>query len=180
MTDIEPEVTVDSETVFSGKLINLRRDTVQFANGKRTTREIVVHPDVVAVLPILDDARIVFVRQFRKATERILLEIPAGGIDDGETPEEAVRREMEEETGYRIGSLELLSSFFTSPGFTTEFMYLYRATDLQAGVPTEETDQIEVVLLTVAEAMDRFRAGEIADAKTILGLFYARERNAHV
>jgi ADP-ribose pyrophosphatase len=170
MTDILPEKTVQSELAFQGRLIDVRVDTVRLPNGATTTREIVVHPDVVAILPVLDDGRVVLVRQYRKAAERVLLEIPAGGIDGDETPEEAVRREMIEETGYRVGGLELLHTFYTSPGFTTEKMYLFRATQLVPGQATEETDQIEVVLLSPAEAMERVRSGEIADAKTILGV----------
>ena len=177
MPDIKPELTVRSETLFSGQLFDVRRDTVSLPNGETTTREIAVHPEVIAVLPITDDGRLVLVRQFRKAAERVLLELPAGGVDPGESSEEAVRREMEEETGYRVGSLKLLSSFYTSPGYTTELMHLYEATDLEAGEPTEETDQIEVVLMTLDEALQRIGSDEVADAKTILGLLmYARER----
>lgn len=173
MATIEPEETISSETVFEGHLIDVRREMVRLPGGKTTEREIVVHPDVIAVLPVLDDGRLVLVRQFRKPAERILLEAPAGGIDDGETPEEAARREMIEETGYRVGNLELLAGFYTSPGYTTEFMHLFRATDLEPGTPTEGTDQLEVVHLTVEEARDRAAAGEMADAKTLLALQYA-------
>jgi ADP-ribose pyrophosphatase len=174
MSSIEPEETVHSETVFSGKLISVRRDRVSLPEGRTTQREIVVHAETIAVLPILEDGRVVCVRQYRKAAERLLLEVPAGGIDGEETPEEAVRREMIEETGYRVGAVEHLCSFFTSPGFTTEYMHLFRATGLTPGEPTEETDQIEVVLLTPDDAWQRVQSGEIADAKSILALCYAR------
>ena len=173
MTNIESEPTVRSETVFSGRLIEVRKVTVRLPNGTTTDREIVVHPEVIAVLPVLDDGRIVLVRQFRKAAERVLLEVPAGGVDDGETPEEAVRREMIEETGYRVGSVKKLSSFYTSPGFTTELMHLYEARNLEPGEATEETDQIDVVLLTPEEALQRVESDELADAKTMLALKYA-------
>lgn len=172
MPPIQPEETVDTHIAFKGALVNVRQDTVRLPDGRTTTREIVVHPEVIAVLPILDDGRIVFVRQFRKAAERVLLELPAGGIDLGESPEDAVRREMIEETGYRVGSLEFLCGFFTSPGFTTEYMHLYRATGLHPGEPTEATDQIEVVPLTREEVVAKFAAGEIGDAKSILALAY--------
>jgi ADP-ribose pyrophosphatase len=172
MDGIQVEETVRSEIAFHGNLIEVRCDTVRLPSGKTTTREIVVHPDVVAILPVLDDGRIVMVRQYRKATERTLLEVPAGGIDGDETPEEAARREMIEETGYRIGSLELLYTFYVSPGYTTEKMYLYRAAKLQPGEPTEETDQIEVVTVSPEEAQARIGTGEIADAKSILAVSY--------
>lgn len=173
MTHIESEPTVRSESVFSGRLITVRKDTVRLPNGATTDREIVEHPEVIAVLPILDDGRVVLVRQFRKAAERVLLEVPAGGVDVGETPEEAVRREMTEETGYRVGTVKKLTSFYTSPGFTTELMHLYEARELEPGEATEETDQIEVVLLTAEEALATVEADAVADAKTLLALKYA-------
>jgi len=169
VSEIEPEETTASEVAFDGSLITVRKETVRLPDGRTTEREIVAHAEVVAILPVLDDGRIVFVRQYRKAAERVLLEIPAGGIDDGEGPEDAVRREMVEETGYRVGAMARLGSFYTSPGFTTELMHLYRATQLVPGTPTESTDQIEVVTLSVQEARRRI-GGEIADAKTILAV----------
>ena len=173
MPTIEPEITIHSEIAFEGKLIQVRKDTVRIPGEKSTTREIVVHPEVVGILPVLDDGRIVFVRQYRKAADEILLEVPAGGIDEGEDAEDAVRREMVEETGYTVGTLKHLISFYTSPGFTTELMHLYKATDLTPGEPTEETDQIEVELVTPEEAIRLVRAGEIRDAKTILAVLVA-------
>jgi ADP-ribose pyrophosphatase len=172
MSDIEPETTLESNTVFKGNLITVKTVKVRVPEGKTTTREIVEHAQTIAVLPRLDDGRIVMVRQYRKAAEAVLLEVPAGGIDDGESPEDAVRREMVEETGYRVGSLRHIATFYTSPGFTTELMHLYEATDLQPGDPTEETDQIEVVLLSAQEALDRLK-GTTADAKTLLALQFA-------
>ncbi len=174
MPTIQPEDTIESETVFSGNLIKVRKDTVRLFEDKTTVREIVEHSEVIAVLPVLDDGRIVLVRQFRKAAEEILLEIPAGGVDEGETPEDAVRREMVEETGYRVGRLKKLFSFYTSPGFTTELMHLYEGSDLQPGTPTEETDAIEVVLMTPQEALQQVRSTAAADAKTLIALLYAQ------
>lgn len=173
MSEIKPEETVKSETVFHGSLVDVRRDIVRTQNGGTTERDVVVHAHVVGILAMLDDDRIVCVRQYRHAAERVLLEIPAGGIEPGESPEDAVRRELKEETGYTAGSLKVLTSFFTSPGFTTEYMYLYRASDLRAGEPTEQTDRIEVVALTGPEAWQHVRDGEMADAKSMLALLYA-------
>jgi ADP-ribose pyrophosphatase len=175
---LEPETTVNSKTVYSGKLVDVRKDTVRLANGKTTEREIVVHSEVIAVIPVLDDGRLVLVRQFRKPAERTLLEVPAGGIDQGETAEDAVRREMVEETGYRVGSTTRLVSFYTSPGYTTELMHLFEARELQPGEPTEQTDQIEVVAVSLEEALQEIETGEMADAKSILAiLMYARQQN---
>lgn len=173
MANLQPEETLESETAFSGKLIDVRRDTVRLPNGRTATREIVEHPEVVAILPLLDDGRIVMVRQYRKAVDRILLEVPAGGIDGEESPEDAVRREMKEETGYAVGEMERLTAFYTSPGFTTEYMYLYRAGRLTPGEPTEENDELEVLHVSIDEARRRARDGEIVDAKTLLAVWYA-------
>lgn len=159
--------------MFAGRLVSVDRVTVRLPDGRETEREIVRHPEVIAVLPRLPDGRLVLVRQFRKAADRVLLEVPAGGIDGDETPEQAVRREMIEETGYRVGALRHLASFYTSPGFTTELMHLYEATDLLPGTPTEETDTIEVALLTPAEALAQLAPGS-ADAKTLLALTYCQ------
>jgi ADP-ribose pyrophosphatase len=168
--EIGPEETLESRIEFAGKLISVRVDTVRVGLGSTTVREIVIHPEVVAILPVLEDGRVVMVRQFRKAAERVLLEIPAGGIDEDETAEQAVRREMKEETGYDVDRLRLLCRFYTSPGFTTELMHLYRADDLVPGEATEETDQLEVEAISVEDARARVAAGEIVDAKTILAL----------
>jgi ADP-ribose pyrophosphatase len=173
MSYIEAEPTVSTVTVFSGRLIEVQKVTVKLPNGSTTDREIVEHPEVIAVLALLDDGRVVLVRQFRKAAEKVLLEVPAGGVEAGESPEDAVRREMIEETGYRVGSVKKLTSFYTSPGFTTELMHLYEARGLEAGNATEETDQIEVVLLTPEEALKRVESDDVADAKTLLALKYA-------
>lgn len=173
VAEIEPEETIGSETVFRGNLIEVEKVEVRLPEGKSTTREIVKHSQVIAVLPRLTDGRIVMVRQYRKAANSILLEVPAGGIDGDESAEDAVRREMIEETGYRVGTLRHLASFYTSPGFSTELMHLYEATELVPGEPTEETDQIEVVLLTADEAWTQVQ-GTNADAKTLLALMYAR------
>lgn len=170
MSDIQPDDVLHSKTVYQGKLIDLRVDTVQLPDGKEAQREVVVHPEVVAMLPVLEDGRLVLVRQYREAVGRTLLEIPAGGIDDGETPEQAVRREMKEETGYGVGSLEKLAAFYSSPGFTTEKMHLYRLHDLTPGKATEENDQIEVVSMTPEDAWNAVASGDMADAKSILAL----------
>jgi ADP-ribose diphosphatase len=170
MTSIQPEEQLNSETVYSGKLITVRKDTVRLPNGKTTEREVVEHSEVVAILPVLEDGRLVLVRQYREAVGKALLEIPAGGVDEGETPEEAARREMVEETGYRVGALDRICSFYSSPGFLTELMHLFVARDLEPGEPTEENDELEVVLLTQDDAMQRLWDGEIIDAKTVAAL----------
>jgi ADP-ribose pyrophosphatase len=170
MTEIRAEEVLGRETVFAGKLITVRKDTVRLPNGKTTEREVVEHAEVAVIIPVLDDGRLVLVRQYREAVGKALLEIPAGGVDEGESAEEAARREMVEETGYRVGRLDRLCSFYSSPGFCTELMHLYVARGLEPGEPTEENDELEVVLLTQEDAMQRLQRGEIQDAKTVAAL----------
>lgn len=174
---IERVQILSQETIYHGSLIDLKKEQVRLPNGKETTREVVVHPQVVVILPVLDDGRLVMIRQYRDAIRKETLEIPAGGIDDGENPEQAVRREMKEETGYSVGSLEPIVSFYSSPGFTTEYMHLFICRDLQPGTPTEENDQIEVVPMALHDAMSEVWNGKVQDAKTILSLALYRLRS---
>src|SRR5579885_535991 len=99
------ERTVESREVYRGRVVSLRVDTVELPDGFRTRREIVVHGEAVAVVPVLPDGRVILVRQFRKPAEAELIEIPAGGVEGGESPEDCVRRELAEETGFRPGRL---------------------------------------------------------------------------
>ena len=124
------EKLVSSEFIFKGRAVNLRVDTVELPDGRRTTREIVEHPECVAVIPVDGDGNILLVRQYRHAAGKSLLEIPAGGIDPGEDAEAAVRREMSEETGFSPRTVTRLGGFYSSPGFCTEYLHLYLATDL--------------------------------------------------
>ncbi|MCH8147850.1 MAG: NUDIX domain-containing protein [Planctomycetes bacterium] len=124
------EKRVKSKTLYRGKVINLRIDTVELPNGSRTEREIVEHSEVVHILAVDTDDRVLLVRQFRTPAGRELLETPAGGIRPGESPEGAAQRELREETGFRAGALELVYSFYSTPGFCTEFNHLFFATDL--------------------------------------------------
>ena len=110
------EKTISSRIAFNGRAVKLRIDTVQTADGRETTREIVEHADCVAIIPEDAEGNVLLVRQFRRAVEKELLEIPAGGIDPGESPEDAVRREMQEETGYLPRKIELLCGFYSTPG----------------------------------------------------------------
>jgi len=124
------EKTLSSKVAFKGRALKMRVDTVLTADGRRGTREIVERSDCVAVIAVDADDNILLEKQFRQAINKELLEIPAGGIDAGEEPETAVVREMREETGFRPQKLKKLGGFYSSPGYTTEYLYLYLATDL--------------------------------------------------
>lgn len=175
------ERVVASEVVHRGKYMEFRVETIERADGSRGTRDIVRHPGAVAMLAVDDLGRVLFVRQWRVAAGRGLLEIPAGTLDvhDGvtEDPDAAARRELEEETGHRARSWRRMASFWTAPGFASERMHLYLATGL---VPVADADRLspdedealELRHLTLDEAIGLVETGEIADAKSILGILW--------
>ena len=165
------EKLVSTELVFKGRAVNLRVDTVEMPDGRRTTREIVEHAECVAVVPVDADGNILLVRQFRHAAGLSLLEIPAGGIDPGEDADAAVRREMGEETGFAPLTLRRLGGFYSSPGFCTEYLHLYQATDLvPKRLEADDTEGIEVVRVTTDRIPGLIDSGTICDAKSIAGL----------
>ncbi len=158
-------------------MVNLRIDTVELASGRRATREVVEHADVVAIVPLLEDGDVLLVRQYRLPTEQVMLEVPAGGVDGGETPEEAAQRELGEECGRRAGRLERLGGFYVSPGFTNEFVHVFLATELEPSPLRPEPDeQLAVVPVPLREALRLVSAGEIRDAKSVIGLGWAASK----
>lgn len=166
----EPKV-VSQEVVFDGRHIRVRLDRIIDAAGKTSTLEIVVHPGAVCVVPLLDNGDVVLVRQYRHAASARLLELCAGGLKPGEDPLEAARRELEEETGYRAGKLVERARFWTTPGFTTEFMWVYEATELvKTQTNLDEDEIIDVEIATRDEALRMIEDGRIQDAKSIIGL----------
>ena len=170
------EKTLSTEIIFEGRAVRLRIDTIETVDGRQSTREIVEHDDCVTVIPVDEEGNILLVKQFRRPTGKDLLEIPAGGIDLGEDAETAVIREMQEETGYRPQKLERLGGFYSSPGFCTEYLHLYLATDLVPGrLYAEDTEAIELIRVSQDEITKLVTSGKIEDAKTIAGLLYYRE-----
>lgn len=152
-------------------MIRLRVDTVALPNGDTATREVIEHPGAVAVIALTGGGELLMVRQYRHATGEVLLEIPAGKRDPGESPLACAQRELEEETGYRAKQWRLLFSYYTTPGFSDELLYIIQASDLEKGeAHTDEEEFIEVVTVPVPEALDMVYRGEIRDAKTIIGI----------
>lgn len=170
------EETLSSRKVFEGRALKLRVDTVKLPSGKETTREIVEHENCVAIVALDDADNILLVKQFRKPVEKDLLEIPAGGIDPGETPEDAVRREMREETGFLPQKVAKLGGFYSSPGFCTEYLHLYLASDLvPRPLQAEDSESITLVRVPLAQITGLIASGAICDAKSIAGLLAFRE-----
>jgi ADP-ribose pyrophosphatase len=165
------EKTLSSQIIFEGRAVKLRIDTVQTVSGRQSTREIVEHADCVAVIAVDAEDNVLLVNQFRKPVEKELLEIPAGGIDEGEDAEAAVIREMQEETGFRPQRTELLGGFYSAPGYATEYLYLYLATDLvPSQLYAEDTEGIEVIRVPLTQIPDLITSGRVCDAKSIAGL----------
>ncbi|WP_103105325.1 NUDIX domain-containing protein [Brevibacillus reuszeri] len=166
------EKTIASQSIYDGRIIKVKVDEVLLPNGNTAKREIVNHQGAVAVLPLTDDGKMVVVRQFRKPLECTIVEIPAGKLEIGEEPLTCAKRELEEETGYVAKNYSLLSSFYTSPGFADELLYVYVATELTKGESRPDEDEfVDVLELTLEEAHELHRAGEIRDAKTVVALF---------
>jgi ADP-ribose pyrophosphatase len=177
---LEEHVTA-RELIHRGRYLEFRVDTILRADGTTGRRDVVGHPGAIAVLAVDGAGRLLLVRQWRIPAERGMLEIPAGTLDvhDGvtEDPDLAARRELEEETGRRATTWRKLSTFWTAPGFTTELMHLYLATGL-LGAPGEgrlspdEDERLELSNVAIEDAVAMVEAGEISDAKTILGIFW--------
>ena len=168
---MKQEKLVSSKTVFEGQAVGLRIDTIEKASGEVTTREIVQHADCIAVVVIDDKNNVILEKQYRRPAGKVLLEIPAGGIDEGETPEQAVKRELQEEIGYMPGKVTRLGGFYAAPGYCTEYLHLFLATDLTPSrLTAEDTDEIEIVRVPVSEIKGLIDSGKICDAKSVAGL----------
>ena len=168
--------------VYTGRVVSLDVDTVEYPNGTVGELEMLRHPGASAVVPFLgdpdeNDPLIVLIRQYRHASDGYLYEIPAGRLDKGEAPESCALRELKEETGYAAGRLERLTTFFTTPGFTDERIHLFMASSLTAGDSALESDEVldlhEVTLSAALEMIDR---GEIVDGKSMLGILLSAAR----
>ena len=167
----KPERTLSTEQIYHGRAVNIRVDTVEKASGTRTTREVVEHSDCIAVVALDEQGNVLLVRQFRHPVGQFLLEVPAGGIDPGEEPIDSVRRELQEEIGYLPRKIDKLGGFYATPGYGTEYLHCFLATDLvPARLVAEDTDDIELVRVSPDEMPRLIVSGEICDAKSIAAL----------
>lgn len=171
---------LSSERQYGGRRISVDLDTVEFPDGSTGTLEMVRHPGASAVVPFLDpltdpDPRVLLIRQFRHAAEDYLWEIPAGTLDPGEDPVDCAERELEEEAGVEADDLLLLSTIYTTPGFTDERIHLFVAIGLTPGRAAPEHDEfLEVHRLRWSDVGRMIRDGRIRDAKTLVALFYVQ------
>jgi ADP-ribose pyrophosphatase len=179
------ERLISSDVLRQSRILEFRVDTVETADGHRSTRDIAGHPGGVCIVAIDPAGQVLLVRQWRHAAGRALLEIPAGTLGrdaDGRIEDHAgaAARELEEETGYRAGTWRYLAGFYTAPGFTSELMHLYLATDLSAAdgarLGPDEDERLVLVRMPLAEAVSMAERGELLDAKSIVGLLLADRR----
>jgi ADP-ribose pyrophosphatase len=173
---MKPEI-LSTETIYQGKIFDVFIANVR--EGKvKYQREIVSHARSAVVVPLFADKTVALVRQYRHAAREYLLELPAGTLEKEESAEKGARRELEEEIGVLAGNLEKLTEFYVSPGFLTEKMYVFLATDLTETSQKPEADEILTVeKLTFPEALSKIMHGEIQDAKTMLGLILAAAKS---
>ncbi len=165
------EETLSRRQVYDGHILKLWVDSVRLPGGRISEREIVEHDSCVAIVAIDGDDNVLLVRQFRKAVEKELLEIPAGGIEAGEEPAAAVRRELAEETGYRPQTVAEIGGFYSSPGYCTEYLHLFLAGDLTPDrLKAEDSEGIELVRIPQGQIVELIQSGAIRDAKSIAGL----------
>ena len=174
-----PAEMLASRELYRGKIITLNRDTVRLPDGTTTDMDVARHPGASAVVPFMsgplgDEPQILMLRQYRFAAGGYLYEIPAGRLDEGETPVECALRELKEETGCTADHMEPMTSILTTPGFTDEVIHLFMATGLTHGEHNREADEfVDLVIMRLSEALERISSGEITDSKTALALLFA-------
>ena len=170
------ETTVSSDLIYTGKTIQLRVDTVEVPNRGYQKREIIEHKGAVAILAITKENKVVLVKQFRKAIEQEIYELPAGKIEIGETPLDCAYRELKEETGYSANSMKLIHKYYPTPGFSNQLVFIYLAKDLIPGEKQLEEDEfLEVYEVDLETAYKMVYENEICDSKTVIGLLLSKE-----
>jgi ADP-ribose pyrophosphatase len=175
-----PETAVERrEVIYRGKIVDLEVDTVRLPSGRNVIREVVKHPGGVVAVPVLEDGKLLLIRQFRYPLQKYILEFPAGKLDSGQSPLDTVKRELEEETGFQAASMRREFSFYTSPGICNEVIHLFVARGLtQVAQRLEEGEHITVESHTLDECLQMIKSGEIADAKTILGILWYQHQTS--
>ena len=178
MAESNPFTILHSETIYEGRVFTVIRDEVEHFSGYTSVREVVEHHGGAVVVALFDDGDVLLVRQFRYPLRRHIYELPAGKLHRGEDPKACAARELEEETGWRAGSLDLLTSMMTTPGFCSEVLHVFLATGLVPGEQQleEGEESLEIHRIPLAKAINMCQIGEIADGKTIAGLLLASLR----
>jgi ADP-ribose pyrophosphatase len=171
------ETILDTETIYDGRVVKLEVRRVRLSDGQVQKREVVRHQGAVALIALDEQQNVLLVRQFRSGAQQVMLEIPAGLLEAGELPEACAVRELQEETGYKPERLEYLGGFHPTPGYTTEYIHLYLASNLSEAKLAGDADEfIEVERLSLAQALVMIERGDITDGKTLVGLLRVARR----
>ena len=171
------EKTISSEMIYEGTILNLRKDKVTVKNGRASYREIVEHNGGVVILGLTGAGLIPMIRQYRKAAEQVVLELPAGKLEKGEDPMEAALREFKEETGYTAGRIKHVAEFYPTVGYSEEILHIFFAEDLEAGsTDFDENESIDVIEYAQKELFGLIDAGKIIDGKTLIALLLYRSK----
>lgn len=170
------EETVETEMIYNGKVINVKRDKVKIGDDLTSYRELVEHNGGVCILAVNEKREILMVKQYRKPFDEILLELPAGKLEKDEKPEDCAIRELEEETGFKPLKLYHMHTIYPSPGFCNEKLYLYFCNEMVTGkVNPDEDEFVEVETILYEDAVKMIFEGKIKDAKSIVGIFMAKK-----
>ncbi len=163
------ERTAEEKRIYTGNLLKFNADRVILTSGRKSLREFVSHPGAAAAIPFISTDMIILVRQYRYPISRDLLEIPAGVIGKGESPEDTIARELKEEIGYEANLIEPIGWFYPSPGYTNEKIHLFKVSDLKL-VREEKEEGIEALEVSYKEALSMIEGGKIIDGKSIIAL----------
>lgn len=176
---IQEEVTIKSEKIYEGKILNLKVDTVELPDKKYTKREIVEHSGGVGIVAITKEDKIILVNQYRQAISKEIFEIPAGKLEIGEEPRATALRELQEETGYSAKKLRYVNEFYPTPGYCTEKIHLFLADGLEPGEQSlDEHEYVEVIEIPFDEAYEKVLGGDIVDAKTIIAILLMKNERS--
>jgi ADP-ribose pyrophosphatase len=166
---------VQSEIVYHGHVFDVRQDHLRLPNGNLAQIDVVDHRGAVTMLPVDSQGQIWFIRQYRHAIQKVLLELPAGASEIGEAPLTSAQRELREEIGMAAGSLQEIGSFYLAPGYSSEFMHIFLASDLQpAPLPADEDEYLKIEKISARQAIRLAETGELEDAKSLVALFLSR------
>lgn len=176
-SDKAPYKTISSKHIYRGKILSLRVDEVLLPDGRESAREVVEHSGGVAILALTQNNEVYFVRQYRHPVDENLLEIPAGKLEPGENLLDCAIRELAEEVGVKPGKIEQIAVYYSTPGFTSEKLYIYLATELEEVERKQQEDEIlEISLISLQEAVGMAKKGIIKDGKTLIALLLATDK----